>query len=239
MRKMSSISRSRWRAVVTSASATYTLASCSRTRTDEPRDHVRARRSASHRPREPVGSRRRGRRDATRAGGGRERQHRHDVVVHPVLVDRRESRPRCLCSVHPIPGDPSPTGRARPRRSTTVSVFPSAAPRLDVSANTAAACSRSPASRCASASSTSAVSRHGLHGGSSSTANARVGHHLLGTGRAHDGAQHGPGRVERRRCRPAGPGPTTPRRRPPPIARPRSVCPVKTAIQPARTASGG
>ena len=130
--------------------------------------------------------------------GGREGQHRHDVVVHAVL-DRSSPEPaRAAPPLPSSPRDPWPRTRARIPRARPCRCSPGRRRGWRLRRRGPPPAPGSPASRCASPRSTSAVSRQGLHAGSSSTANSSLGHHLLRAGRAHDGPQHRPGGVERR-----------------------------------------
>ena len=122
---------------------------------------------------------------------------------------------------------------------TTVSVLPSCAPTLAASANeTVAACPGSPAMRVASASSKTAVSRQGLNGASASTANVASASICSGPD-AHITAFN----MARAEANDAEPSKGTPSQEAAfTTAAHRSasaVLPFKTAVQPARTASGG
>ena len=205
----------------------------------EERQHERARRAGPHRPGELAVRLLQVAAVQARRAAAANASTLDRVVVHPMLVDDRERHGRRVRPPPPIARDPSPAARARPRRSTIVSVLPSARRQrgrlgeqrtrlVDVAGQQV----RLGAER------QSAVSRHGLHArllGDRDVASAII---CSGPAATHDGPQHGPRRVEGRR---AVHGHQVERRGVDDAAHrcASAVCPVSTAIQPASTASGG
>ena len=197
--RTSSISCSRWRAVIRSPSAQYTLASCSSDAHGEIGQRERQRRTGSHRLRQlafglvevaSVHS------EPGRAGEG---EHARRVVMHPILVDGAECTFDVLGRLRPPPTIHRQHGQLGLAVNERIGVGHRGCERgrlgehgrglVDVAGE---------------------QQRLGMHaqrrvapdaprrllGGRE----APVGQHLLGTGGAHPGPQHGPRRVERRRA---------------------------------------
>ena len=193
---MSSISRSRWRAVAWSPMAAYVLASCRRTRTgmwgmtkvQEGRARIPARAGVSLLPvtamhREP--------------GRGGEDQHADGVVVQSELINGRKAPCRCSAASAQRPRSIANTASsALPRM--VVSTVPTVGGAADISRNSAAR--------------PVVLGEEQLRLGAQhdrrhapraprrlfGDCNTGVGRHLLGTGGAHGSPQHGPRRAERR-----------------------------------------
>ena len=92
------------------------------------------------------------------------------VVVHPMLIDGGERSLHVLGRLRPSPAIHRQHGELGLADDERIGCCTSRLPAADASANRHAAWSTSPVSRCASAHKQSAVSRHGLHGGSWATA---------------------------------------------------------------------